>query len=122
MNTGLTVADQASRIADLMESRLGIGGRGLEAKLKRARRSMPKWVRQEAQRLVEAERLMAHPKLMMQADPEALKHSYKRCERYLKSVDPNAWIKDYWLQFAAVNAFNLLLVVGLLLAVLWAVG
>ncbi len=99
---------RSDALAELIEARLGVRGRGLGGKLRAAGRTLPRWVRREAGQLVEAEALLAHPKLRTQADPAALDQAYKRCERWLKSVDPGARRRAYWLNILTVNAFNLL--------------
>ena len=114
VNEELTV--QSERIATMMEERLGVRGKGLEAKLHRAGRRLPKWVRREAERLVQAEQMLGHPKLMMQTDPIAIRHAAKRCEKYLKSVDPAERRKDAILAFLAVNSLNMLLIAAAFIA------
>ncbi|MDJ0628392.1 MAG: hypothetical protein QNJ44_09050 [Rhodobacter sp.] len=110
-----TISARSERLAKLMEDRLGIGGRGLEAKLRKAGRRLPKWVQRSAAQLVEAERKLGHPKLAMQIDPAGLDRAYQQCERYLKDIDPMDRHKDRVLGFLAVNAVNLgLLGLGLL--------
>ncbi|MEL7116553.1 MAG: hypothetical protein AAGP08_13385 [Pseudomonadota bacterium] len=116
------IRKKSEHLADLIEARLRVRGKGLEAKLARAPRAMPKWVRREAMRFVEAERLLGHPKLMMQSDPEALGQAYRKCEAWLKSVDPSERRKSFWLGLLATNAFNLLLVGAALLVTLRLTG
>jgi len=121
MNLTDTVTMRSDRLAALIEERLGVRGRGLEAKLRRAGRRLPRWLRREASQLVEAERLMSHPKLMMQADPTALDRAFQHCETWLKTVDPAERRKSRILGFLGVNAANLLIVAGLFIAYLvWA--
>jgi len=107
---------RSDRIATMMEERLGVRGKGLEAKLNRAGRRLPKWVRREAERLVQAERVLGHPKLMMQTDPVAINDAAKRREKYLKSVDPAERRKDAILGFLAVNSLNMLLIAASIIA------
>ena len=115
------VAERADRIAALLEERLGVRGRGLEAKLNRAGRLLPRWVRREADQLVAAQRLMGHPKLKMQSDASAIDAAFTRCERWLKAIDPTERRKDKVLGFLAVNAANLILVGALFVGYLvWA--
>jgi len=116
----ITIDERADRIAGLIEKRLRVRGRGLETKLRRAGRQIPKWVRQEAETLVEAQQFSASPKLRKLVDPgridQAYARCYARCEKWLKSVDPWERRKDRILGFLAVNVFNLgVVAVGLLL-------
>lgn len=115
------ISERSGAIASLMEERLGVRGRGLERKLHKAGRKMPRWVRNEARQLVEAERLMGHPKLAMQADPSITDQAYARCQSWLKTVDPSERRKSWWLSLAAANAFNLL-VVGAIVVLALSVG
>ena len=120
--TGDLVAERSDHIAALIQSKLGVRGKTLESKLRRAGRSIPKWVHKEADQLVAAQRLMAHPKLMMQADPSQLDRAYQSCERWLKTVDPAKRRKDKMLKFLATNAFNLIAVAGLFVLTLSLTG
>ena len=119
---GDLVAERNARISELMQERLGIRGSDLETKLRKAQRLMPRWVYRDARTLVEAQRLMGHPKLMMQTDPTSLERSFQTCESWLKSVDPKERRKDKILGLLAVNAFNLLMVGALFVAALKLTG
>ncbi|MCG6902721.1 MAG: hypothetical protein LJE68_08570 [Rhodobacter sp.] len=113
-----SVEMRANRIASLIEERLGVRGQGLEAKLRRAGRLLPRWVRREAAQLAQAERLLGHPKLMMQTDPGALEKAYKHCESWLEQIDPAARRKERILGLLGVSAANLLIVAGLFITYL----
>ena len=118
MNLSESIAEQSDRLALLIEERLGIRGDGLETKLRKAGRLLPRWLRQEASRLVAAQRLVKHPKLMRQADSMTLEKACKRCEKWLKSIDPAARRRARLLIFLALNAANLLLVTAMFVAYL----
>ncbi len=120
--SGITVEERADRIARLIEERLRVRGRGLETKLRRAGRLMPKWIRQEAQTLVQAQQFSASPKLMKLIDPGQIDQAYERCETWLKSVDPGERRKDRILGFLALNVFNLSVVAAGLLVTLRLTG
>ena len=107
---GDIIAERSNRIAELMQERLGVRGDTLESKLNRAGSEIPKWVRKEAQHLVEAQRLMGHPKLMMQANVANVDSAFRACETYLTSINRAERRKTKVLGFLATNAFNLLLV------------
>lgn len=102
-----TIQERSKSLAALIEKKLGVRGKTLEAKLKRAPRAMPRWVRQEAMRLVEAERLAGHPKLLMQVDPQALAQSHKRCTDWLNGVDRGAKRQTFLMRLLAVNVLNI---------------
>ncbi len=120
MTSRETITVHAEALADLIEDRLGVRGRGLEAKLRRAGRAIPRYVRREAQKIVEASRLLAHPRLSRQVDPEGLDSAYRRCETWLMSVDPSERRKNRIIGFLATNAFNLVVIAtGLILWAVW---
>ncbi len=109
-------------IAELMGAQLRVGGRSYEARLKRARRRLPGWVRREAQRLVEAGQLAAHPKLARRIDAAALDTAEARIIRYLESLDPAEARKSFWLHLTGELVLKLLIVAGLFFAALRGFG
>ena len=118
-----SIQQRSSDLARLIEKRLGVGGgRGLEAKIKKAGRRMPRWVRREALQIVDAERMMGHPKLMMQAQAGGLDQAFQKCEAWLKSVDPSARRRAFWLNLLTVNVFNMIVLLGLVLVALKLTG
>ncbi len=110
MSADAIVEDRAKRLADLIEERLGIRGRGLEAKLHRAGRALPRYVRREAAQIEQALRMKSHPKLARQVDTAGIEKAYRACERWLETVDPKERRKDLILSFLATNAFNLIVI------------
>ena len=116
-----TLATRADGLADLIEQKLGVRGKGLERKLHKAGRLLPRYVRREAAQIVAAQRLTAHPKLMMQTDPSALDRAFKHCERWLKAIDPAKRRRDKVLKFLGLNALNMLVIGAAFIAYLvWA--
>jgi len=109
---------RAERIARLIEEKLGVGGVGLEAKLRRAGRDLPRWVRREAAALAEAAAFSASPRLAKRIDPARIERAFAACEAWLSAVDPAERRKDRWLGFLAVNAVNLTVLAAALVAVL----
>jgi len=103
----LNIQERSKALSKLIEKKLGVRGRTLEAKLNRAPRSMPRWVRQEAMRLVEAERMAGHPKLLMQMDPQSLSEAHDRCANWLNGVDKGAKRRTFLLRLLAVNVLNI---------------
>ena len=105
-----TASTRSDRLVEMIETKIGVKGRGLEEKLRRAGRRLPKRVRSDAMQLVEAERLMAHPKLAMKANTGGLDRAYRRCADWLNGVDRSEQRKSFWLGILAQNAFNVLFV------------
>lgn len=114
----MNVEARAERLAQLIEAKLDVRGRGLEAKLKRAGRRIPRHIRAEAALLVEAMRLQSHPKLSRQTDTARLETAAATVERYLQGLDPWDRRKAVLLDWLAVNAFNLLVIGALVIGVL----
>ncbi len=109
---------RARRLADLLHRKLGVGGRGLEARLRRARRRLPRHIRREVDLLAEAVRLQGNPQLARRNDPARLEAAFRAVESHLDGLDKWQRRKDAALSLLTVNAFNLLVVAALLVAVL----
>lgn len=114
-----TFQDRANRLETLIEDRLGIRGRGLEAKLHRAGRALPGFIRREAGKIVQAHQMLANPKLARQVDPSGLESAFRKCETWLKAVDPKERRKGAVLGLLGTNALNFLIISGGFIA--WAV-
>ncbi|MEC7762589.1 MAG: hypothetical protein VX874_11845 [Pseudomonadota bacterium] len=110
--------DRADRLAKLMEERLDIRGDGLRAKTRRAGRRIPRWVRRELDVLVEALDRTDHPKLAPQVDYARIEIGTKRAEGWLESVDAWDRRKSLAIHWLAGNALNILIVMGIALAVM----
>ena len=108
----------ADRLAHLLETRLDVRGSGLKAKLARVGRRMPRHLQAEAKLIVEALEQAEHPKLSRQVDHARLDRAFKAVERHLLGVDPWSRRKAVVLDWLAGNAFNLLLLAGLVIALL----
>jgi hypothetical protein len=116
MVTAEYLDQRSDQLAQLIGERLGVRGKGLEAKLRHAGRLLPGWARREAARYVEAKQRMGHPRLMQQTDETALEAGYSRVEKWLKSVDPAERRKTRILGFLATNALNLLIITAAFIA------
>lgn len=109
---------QAQEIADLIGSRLGVRGRGLEEKVRRAGRLLPKRIRRDAAILVDAERVASHPRLARQIDAEVLHKAHRDCKRFLEQIDGSEQVVRMVLGLLTANAFNVLALFTLIVAVL----
>ena len=109
---------QTDRLARLLEERLGLRGKGFAVKVQRAGRRLPKYIRGEAVALVDALAIESHPKLSQQVDTARLERAFKDVERYLLGVDPWARRRGIFLNWLAGQAFNLLIIIVLVLALL----
>lgn len=113
----MDVKGEAEALARSIEDRLGIGGNGLEAKLRRGGRRLPRPVREAARQLVQAEEMSAVPKLAPQIDAARIEAACAQAERALAAMDPAERRKTAAIGWLAQNAFNFLAIAALLAAV-----
>ena len=86
--SAVTIHQMADRVAQLLEERLGLGGRDLSAKLKRAGRMLPKKVRDSGKVLAAAAHKAQNPKLLGQIDMGDVTEAYDVCVKHLIAIDP----------------------------------
>ena len=115
----VTVQQMADRVAALLEERLRVKGDGLEARLKRAGRRLPRKVRQAGAALVQATMMIRIPKLMAQVDDGVVALAYDTCVRHLTTINPSSARRNLILDIAARAAFAVLVVAVLLVGVLY---
>ena len=106
------------KLAALMEERLGVRGDGFEEKFARAGRLLPRKLRREGSLLIEARAMAAHPKLGRRLDQRRLRTAAQALERHLERIDGTQRRITLAINWVAGNAFNLLIVLALTLAVL----
>lgn len=117
--SGVSVQQMAGRVAELMEARLRVRGRGLGEKLRRGGRLLPRKVRRQAEFLARSAEHAEVPRLQMQLDHERIAEAYDACVRYLKPLGASARRRAVVLEivtgFATGVFVTAVLVVGLLL-------
>ncbi len=116
---GSDIAKKAEQVASLMEAHLGTRGTQLTSAVKKAGRQLPRAQRAQAQVLIEALDLAAHPKLMRRIDTAAVDTAYTGLVGYLEAIDLAEARKTRRLNIAAGVAFNLLLVLVAFLVFFW---
>ena len=114
----LTADEMAASLSLLLHQKLGIKGGGLEAKVARAGRLLPRRIRRHAAVVIEAERVSGSPKLARLVDEAMLHKSYAEVERFLNEIDVGERRKTRAINFLGLLSLNLLVVAGLLLAYL----
>jgi hypothetical protein len=116
----VTITQMADRVASLMEARLGARGRGLDEKVKRAGRRLPRKVRTAAVALADAALMAQNPKLLVRVDEAEVAANYDICVRHLGGLNLAARRKGAVLNFAASVAFSVLVVgAGVLAYLVW---
>lgn len=99
-------------LSQLLRTRLGVRGKDLPTKLRRAGRLLPRPVRRAAWELVEKERLWPNPKLRRQIDPAAVEAAARRVRTHLESIDAAERRRSYWIGVLTPLAFNFLLILA----------
>ena len=112
-------AERNAALARRMGERLGVAKGDLRQVKRRAGRWLPGWLRRDADYLIEAETLAAHPKLRHLVDPGRAAKAEKRLRAHLDTRNPKKERMDRFLGQLAGFAFNVLLFGGLVVAFLW---
>ena len=116
--SAVTIQQMADRVAQLMDERLAVGGRGLQAKLHRGGGRLPRRVRDAALTLAQAAHKARNPKLIGQIDHGLVADAYDICVRHLTTIDPalrrRRIIASILSSVAFANLSAVLLVVGFL--------
>jgi len=107
--SAVTIQQMADRVAQLLEERLGLGGRGLPAKLKRAGRTLPKKVRDGGRVLAVAAQKAQNPKLLAQVDMGEVTEAYDVCVKHLVTIDPVSRRRELFAGMIGSVGFGVLL-------------
>lgn len=116
--SAVTIQQMADRVAQLLEERLGLGGRDLSAKLKRAGRTLPKKVRDAGRVLVTAAQRAQNPKLLGQVDMGQVTEAYDVCVKHLVAIDPVGRRRDLLAGMVGSVGFGVLVLAVALLGFL----
>lgn len=108
--SAVTITQMADRVSSLLEERLGARGRGLDEKVQRAGRRLPRRVRVAAAALAEAAEMAQNPRLLVRVDETAVATNYDICLRHLGRLNRAERRHGALLNFAASVAFAVLVV------------
>jgi hypothetical protein len=118
--SAVTIQQMADRVAQLLEERLGLGGKGLAAKLKRAGRTLPRKVRDAGKLLAAAAQKAQNPKLLGQIDMGEVTEAYDVCVKHLLAIDPVARKRNLFAGMVGSVGFGILaLVIALAVLLAW---
>lgn len=109
---------RAERLAQLIEEKLGVRGQGLQAKIGRGGRKLPRAVRDAGEQLLLAQRMATNPKLARQINHARIAAACDVAERVLARIDPWERRMTLVVNWLAGNAFNLIVVAALALALI----
>ncbi|MBK6467642.1 MAG: hypothetical protein IPL38_10810 [Rhodobacter sp.] len=117
--SAVTITQMADRVSALIEERLGVRGRSLEVKVRKAGRRLPRRVREAAGNLATAGEMAKNPKLLVRIDVGAVAEAYDVCLKHLGGVNRGERRKGLVLGMAASAAFSVLAVVVLVIGFLY---
>jgi len=117
--SAVTIQQMADRVAGLMEERLGVRGAGLEAKLRKGGRLLPRKVRAAAEGLAAFATKAENPRLLTQISIEEVAAAYDLCVRHLSALQAGRWRATMLIGTAGSVAFSLLVVAVLLAVFVW---
>lgn len=118
--SAVTIQQMTDRVAQLLEERLGLGGRDLAAKLQRGGRLLPRRVREGAELLAMASEKASNPKLLGQIDMGEVSDAYDACVRHLMTIDPAGRRRDTISgMVGSVGMGVLVLVIAIIVLLVW---
>lgn len=109
---------RASRLETQLQAKLGLRGKSMSARLRRAGRLLPRRLRADVAVLTEAETKLAHPVLARQVDFPRVTKAFNAIEAYLTKIDPKDRRKGKILGWAGALVFNLLVLAVILALIL----
>lgn len=121
MQTSEIATDISSLIEQVraaLREKEGIGGRDLDAALRKGRGKLPRRILKQGQLLARAAPMAAHPKLALTLDHEGLRKAGTEILTYLDGIDLADRRKGWWLGMLGGMAFNILVLIAILIAVL----
>ena len=118
MDRNEPIEAQIDSLKDLMAKRLGLRRGSLARRVAKAGRRLPVGVRNDIATLAEAETMAQNPRLAVRLDPTTTHGAYERSAAYLRAIDVKDRRKGVMLSILGSIAFNILLVITLLIVIL----
>ncbi len=106
----MDVRETTEALAERMAKQLRVRGDGLSEVTAKAGRKLPKYLRAEAEALIQAEEMAQNPKLARLIDPKRVKASERKMLKYLNKQNPKAERMGEFLDVVAKIAFVIFVV------------
>jgi hypothetical protein len=118
--SAVAIQQMADRVAQLLEERLGLAGRDLDAKLRRGSALLPRKVREGAELLAASAEKAKNPKLLAQIDMGRVSDAYDACVRHLTAIDPKGRRRETIAGMVSFVGYGILfLVIAILVLLVW---
>ena len=118
MSNELDIDTMEQQALAALRNKLGVRARTLQQAMKRAGRRMPKDAHRAAGVLIAAQASAAHPKLARMQDWSAVEAASQTLHTHLEKIDPQERRKAAILSMLGAQAFNVLAVFALVIALL----
>ncbi|MDO6588268.1 hypothetical protein Q4543_22495 [Salipiger sp. 1_MG-2023] len=112
------IGDAVARLEQVFEDKLRLRRGGFEQRARQARRMLPRGLRADLARVIEAWRMVGHPKQARVLDGPEVLRSAERIETHLKRLDLADRRKGRLLALLASLMFDALLVIAVVLGLL----
>lgn len=101
--SAIIILQKSSRIAELLEDRVGVKGTTLDVRLARAGMALPREARAAARRIATAER-KARAGGVIEVDAQGFDDDYRLCLRHINGLHPAAVRRGLWLTVLQTGA------------------
>ncbi len=109
---------RVTALETLMQEKLGVRGKTLSSRFNRAGRLLPKRIQKAGRVITDAQNTVAHPKLARLCDPKALNAAFSDVTSHLETIDPADRRRGKVLGVLGGMVFNLILLMGAIVALL----
>ncbi len=116
------IEEMSETLSAELHAKLGLAQADLDVQLRSIGRRVPRRVRRALREIAEAGQMAENPKLQPQIDLRRLEASYRRAHVWLSDYDPARHRAQAYRALAAELAFNLLLGIAAVIAVLAILG
>jgi hypothetical protein len=113
-----TIQQMATRVGQLLETRLKIRGATLADKLRKAKRRLPRKIYAAAEYLAQASHLSQNPKMISQLNEGEIAQAYDLCVKYLTGTSLSSQRRGTVLMIITSIAVSVVCVMILAIAVL----